>query len=394
MGQAHVPTDVEAIVSFEKGFPNLEQISLNKENVTKLNRQAPFQANFLHKVKFLILQCFHDYADGFPYELFQTESIPNLEKLRVACSAFKEIFCSQRPDVDPHAEMLFSHLKELELVTLWNLESIGLEHSWVAPILENLETLIVKHCHCLENLVPCTVSFSKLRELHVHDCQGLVYLFTLSTARSLVLLEELSIARCVSMQEIVPKEGDESDQDEITFRKLKSLFLGYLERLGSFYSGNFTLNFPCLENVIVHECPRMTVFSCGITNASQHLRVSTWHTKYSNFHPTHCGLDLNASIKLLFPSQLAEFARDVQHLNLGDHPELEDIWLGVMAVPNGGFNQLKTLIVGGCHFLSNNVIPSHLLPFLSNLEELHVRNCVSIKAIFDWGPRPFHFPFL
>ncbi|XP_054780689.1 uncharacterized protein LOC129288216 [Prosopis cineraria] len=234
--QDHFPIDVGAMVSFEKNFPNIEQLSLNKEDFMRINSQGQSHANFLCKLKCLILQCFHDFLDAFPCELFQKESLPNLEMLQVACSAFKEIFSSQRPNVDLGTKMLSSHLKGLELFSLRHLVSIGLEKSWAAPTLENLETLRVEICPCLKNLVSSAVSFTKLRELRIYECQGLVYLLTLSTARSLVSLEELSIGKCGSIQEIVPKE-DASDEDEITFEKLKRLSLYSLQRLGSFHLG-------------------------------------------------------------------------------------------------------------------------------------------------------------
>jgi len=41
------------------------------------------------------------------------------------------------------------------------------------------------------------------------------------------------------------------------------------------------------------------------------------------------------------------------------------------------------LIVDGCQFLSDTVLPFHLLPFLPKLETLEVRNCNSMKTIFD-----------
>jgi hypothetical protein len=48
------------------------------------------------------------------------------------------------------------------------------------------------------------------------------------------------------------------------------------------------------------------------------------------------------------------------------------------------------LVVKGCEFLADAVLPSHLLPFLSNLKTLEVQNCNSIKAIFVYtkvGPQ-------
>ncbi|XP_061349927.1 uncharacterized protein LOC133295147 [Gastrolobium bilobum] len=46
------------------------------------------------------------------------------------------------------------------------------------------------------------------------------------------------------------------------------------------------------------------------------------------------------------------------------------------------FSNLMVLIVDGCQFLSD-VLPSHLLPFLTKLERLEVRDCSSVKTIFD-----------
>ncbi|XP_054780683.1 uncharacterized protein LOC129288212 isoform X2 [Prosopis cineraria] len=346
------PSDGEAIVPFEKGFPNIEQLPLDKEDIMRINCQAPFQANFLRKVKSLVLQCFHDYSDGFPYQFFRKELLPNLENLRVACSNFKEIFSSQRRDIDFDLGMLFPQLKGLELMSLQCLESIGLDQSWVSPILENLETLRVVRCPCLRNTVPSALSFSKLRQLFVYGRQGLVCLFTLSTARSLVLLEELVIGKCGSIQEIVPKKDDGSDEDELTFGKLIVLFLDSLQRLGSFHSGNSTLNFPCLKLVTVDECPRMRIFSCGSINASRHLRVSAKPSQNTSYGPEYCGPDLNGHIKLLFSSQHANCAQDISCLELCDHPELLEIWQRVVPVPNRGFCNLTNLTVHGCQSLT------------------------------------------
>ncbi|XP_028782838.1 uncharacterized protein LOC114738941 [Neltuma alba] len=385
-GHDRVPFDVEAIVSFEKGVPNLEQLSLNKADFLNIDWRGRCEANFIQRVKFLILQCFHEDSDRFPYELFQKGSLPNLEKLRVGCSKFKEIFSSQKPNADVDNDMLFAHLKGLELFSLPRLESIGLEQSLVAPILDNLEFLGVQYCHRLWNLVPSYVSFSKLRELHVYDCDRLAYLFPLSTtARRLVLLEKLSIVRCASIEEIVSEDEDRFDEDDITFDKLKTLSLVSLQSLRCFCSGDSTLNFPCLELVTVHECPQMRVFSYGAINAAENLKISTAPTKCTNFPLQHCGSDLNASMKLLFTSQLAQYTRGAQYLWLEYHPELEEMWHGVMTVPDGGFRKLKTLIVDDCPFLSHYVIPCHLLGLLNNLEDLEVRNCDFIKAIFEVG---------
>lgn len=64
--------------------------------------------------------------------------------------------------------------------------------------------------------------------------------------------------------------------------------------------------------------------------------------------------------------------RDIQELCLGSRP-----------ISNSSFNLLDSLIVDNCQFLSDVILPLNLLPFLTNLETLEVRNCNSVKAIFD-----------
>ncbi|XP_054780690.1 uncharacterized protein LOC129288217 [Prosopis cineraria] len=370
------------LIDAEKVFPSLEHLSLCKESIMHI-WQAPIQAKLLQKVKFLKLEFFDADSERFPYGFFQKELLPHLEKLQLSCGNFEEIFTSEISDMDGYGNMFSSRLKILELISLSKLNLIGLERT---PLPRNLEMLKVDNCPCLINLTPSTVSFSNLRGLHVSDCDRLPYLFTSSMAKSFALLEELMVSKCKSIQQIMTEEGNESEVDEITFRKLKTLSLAYLESLERFQRGNSTLNFSSLEVVTVHQCLRMRIFSYGATNAPKLLRVSAKPPDgFGNSHPEYSGMDLNVSIELIFSSQLAQFSHDVRYLKLGDHLELQEIWYGVMPIPDGGFNKLKTLVVDGCQFLSHYVIPLHLLGLLSNLQELQVRNCDSIKVIFDVG---------
>lgn len=52
--------------------------------------------------------------------------------------------------------------------------------------------------------------------------------------------------------------------DCIVFRQLEYLGLDCLPSLTSFYSGNYTLEFPSLEQVLVRQCPKMMIFSQGV----------------------------------------------------------------------------------------------------------------------------------
>ncbi|MED6184077.1 hypothetical protein PIB30_043927 [Stylosanthes scabra] len=71
-------------------------------------------------------------------------------------------------------------------------------------------------------------------------------------------------------------------------------------------------------------------------------------------------------------------------LVLNDYPELQIKWVASSEISHQrSFGSLKSLEVEGCEFLTNAVLPSHLLPLLSNLEQLLVRKCKNVVAIFD-----------
>ncbi|KAK7340193.1 hypothetical protein VNO77_20889 [Canavalia gladiata] len=252
----------QAVFSVEKVIPNLEHQAITKGDT--MIEQVPFGANvaaLLQNLKVLKLLCYHEDDESNIFSSGLLQKIPNFEHLEVACSSFNEIFSSQRPSAD--CTKIFSNLKGLHLDYLNKLSSIGLEHSWVEPLLKTLETLNVSVCPSLKILVPSTVSFSKLTFLNVKGCHGLVYLLTSSTARSLGLLKHLSVQNCQAIQEIVSTEGDhESNDDEITFGQLNTLSLQFLPSLVGFYTATSKLKliFPLLDQVNLMECYQMKHF--------------------------------------------------------------------------------------------------------------------------------------
>ncbi|MCI31168.1 hypothetical protein A2U01_0052379, partial [Trifolium medium] len=68
---------------------------------------------------------------------------------------------------------------------------------------------------------------------------------------------------CESLIEIVAKEEDEPNEGEMLFTELSILSLTSLPKLGSFYSGNFTLNFSSLKHVSFTKCNNTKVFRLG-----------------------------------------------------------------------------------------------------------------------------------
>uniref|UniRef100_A0A0R0FCI4 AAA+ ATPase domain-containing protein n=1 Tax=Glycine max TaxID=3847 RepID=A0A0R0FCI4_SOYBN len=347
----------------EKVDPKLKELTLNEENIILL-RDAHLPQDFLYKLNILDLS-FDDYEnkkDTLPFDFLH--KVPSVECLRVQrCYGLKEIFPSQKLQV--HHGIL-ARLNQLELNKLKELESIGLEHPWVKPYSAKLEILNIRKCSRLEKVVSCAVSFISLKELYLSDCERMEYLFTSSTAKSLVQLKILYIEKCESIKEIVRKEDESDASEEIIFGRLTKLWLESLGRLVRFYSGDDTLQFSCLEEATITECPNMNTFSEGFVNAPMFEGIKTSREDSDlTFHH-----DLNSTIKKLFHQHVEKSACNIEHLKFVPIPS------------KNCFNSLKSLTVVECESLSN-VIHFYLLRFLCNLKEIEVSNCQSVKAIFD-----------
>jgi len=262
---------------------------------------AHVQQDYLSKLNLLRL-CFEDDKNEkgtLPFDFLH--KVPNLEHFQVQrCFGIKEIFSSQKLQVH---DGIPATLNELTLFELNELESIGFQHPWVKPFCENLQTLKVISCPRLENLGYRAMSFICLKKLFVKDCGRMEYLFTFSTAKSLGQLETLTIKNCESIKEIAKKE-DEDDCDEIIFERLRTLSLNCLPRVQSFLSGNATLQFPCLENANVIDCPNMKTFSEGVLNAPKFLGIKTSLEDSDLFFND----DLNTSFQRLFQKQVRLFS--------------------------------------------------------------------------------------
>ncbi|KAL2336160.1 hypothetical protein Fmac_010606 [Flemingia macrophylla] len=344
--------------------PNLQHLTLG-ENELKMIWHEDFLGNLSHKLKVFTFLRF--VSEVFPYEFLQ--QVPNIERLEVRDSSFKEIFNFQSPGMD-HTGLL-PQLKELCLDSLPYLVCIGLENSRIEPFLKNPETLQVAPT--------CTVYFSNLTYLEVSRCESLVYLFTSSTARSLGRLKRLEIKKCKLVEKIVLAEDELDKDEEIIFEQLEVLYLEELDELRCFYSGNSTLHFPCLKQVYLIDCWWMKSFS-------RHNRVddSTEWFYAKDGTPQQCSSDFNTAVHHTFQEKILKSTHDISRLDLcGSHP-LQEIWLGsLVSIPTTCFNKLVSLNMDSCQFLSDAIIPFNLLSLLTKLKTLKVECCDKVKTIFD-----------
>ncbi|TXG69583.1 hypothetical protein EZV62_004518 [Acer yangbiense] len=180
-------------------------------------------------------------------------------------------------EVEKYAEIL-AQIKRLRLEKLDDLEQMWKQDSSSDLILRNLAYLEVVECNSLITLVPTLASFQNLSSMDVLGCNGLRSLVTTTVAKSLVQLERMWIKNCNEMTEI--EANGDVKEDEIFFNKLRTLELIDLSNLTSFYSRNYTLNFPSLENLHVTRCPKMKFFSSGISSMPM-LQQIEWGSSWT-----------------------------------------------------------------------------------------------------------------
>ncbi|TXG65328.1 hypothetical protein EZV62_006603 [Acer yangbiense] len=261
--------------NFTLKFPYLETLTVKKCPNMKIFSQGDLTTQKLQEVTIDLesLELRPDFNLNTAIQQSH-EKAQNLENLSLNRSSYEEIF--------PHGEdQTWTKIKTLDLYNLNDLKYIWKQNSELDLIIQNLEVLKVWMCHSLINLMPPptsfqnpTTSFQNLACLKVVSCNSLINIGTSSVAKSLVQLTEMLIGSCEKITEVIGNHGDVIE-DEIIFRKLKSLMLEDLPSLTSFCSWNFTLKFPSLETLTLRQCPNMKIFSQGdlTTQKLQKVRI-------------------------------------------------------------------------------------------------------------------------
>ncbi|KAF7147387.1 hypothetical protein RHSIM_Rhsim03G0020800 [Rhododendron simsii] len=259
----------------------------------------------------------------------------NLKRFRISSSNFKinENF-QRRKVVDKADHVLYlSGVKGLENILHDNEDgNVSLEFDYHPN--EQSSILQSHEMHWLN-------SFNRLIVLHISNCKT-KYLFSQSTARGLVHLEELVVQSCERMEEIVGFEG-QNDEEELTselkFRKLKRLVLQFLPNFISFYS--------------------------------KKEKVETTMGSSS------------ASAQPLFNEKVILPVLEVLEVDrLGNIVEIWDkqsLWLNErMHIVS--FGKLRDVKVQRCEKLMK-LVPSNILPRLDELQKLCVEGCPKIESV-------------
>ncbi|XP_031286055.1 uncharacterized protein LOC116144763 [Pistacia vera] len=266
----------------------------------------------------------------------------------------------------------FEKLKELKLFCCDQYKELFF------PSLPNLEVLDLQSCSKYMSLVPSSASFQNLEVIRVDYCNGFMKLITPSTARNLVQLREMSIKDCGLLIEIVENEGegDTTISTEIVFDNLKKLSLSWLESLTCFCSGNYSINFPSLEELIIKFYPNMKTFSQGISSTPKLHKVnyvSSSTKMMKKAEVENRGNDLNTTIQ---HAHKKEVDSNSEELTLSGR-DIMSIWEGEF---QESFGKVKT------RQLINDVytnIPIPILHKFISLEKL-ILKVSSYEEVFSF----------
>ncbi|XP_044484330.1 uncharacterized protein LOC123210163 [Mangifera indica] len=223
--------------------------------------------------------------------------------------------------------------------------------------------------------MPSAMSFKNLETLEVYNCDGLAKVLTSEATKTLVNLTTMRIKECKLLIEVIANEGGK--EEEIVFGQLKVLELHYLSSLAFFCSANYSFKFPCLEQVIVSQCPKLNVFSQGVLSTPLLKKVQL--TKPDDDIEYFWKDDLNSTIQQIFTDMVG--FRNLEHLTLSEFPSMkEKLWNGQL--PMDIFWNLKSLVVDKFSNISSG-IPLNVLCHFNNLELLEVKSCESLEQVFD-----------
>ncbi|KAM7466127.1 hypothetical protein LguiB_013689 [Lonicera macranthoides] len=130
--------------------------------------------------------------------------------------------------------------------------------------------------------------FHNLRSLTVSTCAGLRYILTLSVAKMVVNLQELILAFCKRVEEVINMEDEEDGSkiemmDKVVLPRLRSLELEGLDNITVFCGGKYDLEVPVLEKLMIRSCPNMNSFCSGYLNAPKLERVYLNYWSYEKW---------------------------------------------------------------------------------------------------------------
>ncbi|KAH7553381.1 hypothetical protein JRO89_XS12G0005400 [Xanthoceras sorbifolium] len=217
-------------------------------------------------------------------------------------------------------------------------------------------------------------SFSKIDSFKVYDCHNVLNIFPSNMIGRLQKLEELSIRRCNSLEEIFGElkissckveeiVGKEEGICRIVFPQLTRLELADLSSIRRFYPGLYISELPKLKKLRMWGCNQVKILT------SEFLSLQEIHEESQFKKPIQ---------EPLFIIDKVGFG-GMKNLTLSEFPHLKEVWHSQF--PISSFSSLKSLVVDiDCSNLKYIFTPSVALG-LVQLQELEVKNSSILEAI-------------
>ncbi|PWA77050.1 resistance protein candidate RGC20 [Artemisia annua] len=234
----------------------------------------------------------------------------------------------------------------------------------------------------------------KLRILKIQGCNLLEHIFTFSTLESLTQLEELEIKDCKAMEVIVTEENGEQTTASVVvdFPQLKSLTLVNLPNFVGFFLGKNEFIWPALEEVVIHQCPQITVFTYGRSTAPKLNFINTSLGK----HSSECGLNFHVTTTShqarlpRYESTSSYRPTTIERLPWSYHNLIE---LDMDYNPSGGetlfssdkllqLQKLETVCFGGCEDIEEIFDSQTVVAEIPNLRQVYLWWLESLKYIW------------
>ncbi|TYH51608.1 hypothetical protein ES332_D10G287600v1 [Gossypium tomentosum] len=336
----------QPVLLVEEVIPKLEELELGT-----FGDMDQFPPDLFQHIKVFAV------SGGSPFSLFPfVRRFYNLERLEFSCFDFEHVVPCKG-----------------DAGTLPPIRNLKLKDSELDHILSNLQTLTVQHCDDWINIRVFSSSLQNLTILNVSFCNMMTNLVTPSVLKNLVQLTTIKVEDCTKMTEIVGNEGD-CHQTIVVISKLKCLQLCNLKSLTSFSPRYYNFEFPCLEELVVEDCPRLKIFSEGVLSTPQLQRIkkSRYGEKWS------WTSDLNTTIQQLYTEKDGLYYP--YHFNISDtFPESIEIWTR-NPQETFGFKNLGSLQFYKCSSLKYIFTPSMLLS-LNRLRRIEVEECSSMEQV-------------
>ncbi|KAJ9553683.1 hypothetical protein OSB04_017728 [Centaurea solstitialis] len=262
----HLPIITEPFFNGEMRLRMLEKLSIEGLSGSRGLWHDQLLHDSIHRLKVLkVRRC--------KKLLRLVAELKNLEKLYVEeCDSLEEILGIEQPILGGHENHLICMLRDLRL--------------------QNLPKLVALWWN---NHLNGILKYPKLSSLKIIKCDGLMTVFSVSVVKHFIHLEELHLADCLILKEVIAEDGQRGYAGEkVVFPQLHSLGLINLPNLTSFSLADCMLEFPSLENLNLEECPNMSTFSLGppVTPKLHAIAVESGEQIWK--------LDLNSTIKHLF----------------------------------------------------------------------------------------------